>query len=206
MIRICPNPTAWHGAYQRLVKYANSHTCNPTSPPKALILNGWVFSNDVEKRRRWQETVAWADANECSDLIAGISDDDFYFVTQPTRHTVGPLGGPMYRDWDYETKTRPLESQLAENLANLEVSWLEIVGSELAKITRPLEFTGAKARRLLVMADGATFPPWGGWSSLSDDASKRRAFTRFRAAINNAITPHEVDHIDFTTKNANSHE
>lgn len=39
-------------------------------------------------------------------------------------------------------------------------------------------------------------PPWGSWLSLARGGS-RRAFTRFRAAVNAAIKPHEVDHIDF---------
>lgn len=35
---------------------------------------------------------------------------------------------------------------------------------------------------------------------LSSDESKRRTFTQFRHAINEALTPHEVDHIEFVTK------
>ena len=75
----------------------------------------------------------------------------------------------------------------------------EIVGNEIGNITRPLAFTGEKARRLLVFADAAFTPPWGGWSYLSKQETERRTFAHFRAAINKAIAPHEVDHIDFTT-------
>jgi hypothetical protein len=78
--------------------------------------------------------------------------------------------------------------------------WPEIVGKEISKITRPLAFTGAKARRLIVSADASATPPWGEWSCLSDNIAKRRTFTKFRAEINKAIVPHEVDHIDFTTR------
>lgn len=31
--------------------------------PIPLILNGWVFSSDFEKRVRWQETIIWAEKN-----------------------------------------------------------------------------------------------------------------------------------------------
>jgi hypothetical protein len=62
-------------------------------------------------------------------------------------------------------------------------------------------FTGKKARRLLVQAEGTATPPWGGWSYRSPDEAKRRTFTRFRSAVNKAIGPHEVDHIEFITKN-----
>ncbi|MBK6631442.1 MAG: hypothetical protein IPG33_10575 [Betaproteobacteria bacterium] len=75
--------------------------------------------------------------------------------------------------------------------------WAEIVGNELANVTRPLLFTGEKARRLLILANATSTPPWGSWS-LSTQESKRRTFSHFRAAINEAIAPHEVDHIDFT--------
>ena len=81
----------------------------------------------------------------------------------------------------------------------LKSKWAEVVGPELAHITRPLAFTGEKARRLLVFADGSASPPWGGWTYLSSIESERHTFTRFRTAVNDTIAPHEVDHIDFTT-------
>ncbi len=46
-------------------------------------------------------------------------------------------------------------------------------------------------------------PPWGAWYSLSKKESERRIFTEFRKNINSAIHPHEVDHIDFVTKEKN---
>jgi hypothetical protein len=86
----------------------------------------------------------------------------------------------------------------AKHLETLISDWENIVGPELARVSSPVAFTGAKARRLLVQVDGAGRPPWGGWSCLSNVEEERRAFTRFRASINAAIAPHEVDHIDFT--------
>lgn len=199
MKRICPKPRPWHQAFERLVDYAQSHPCTPTDPPIPLILAGWAYSNDIEKMQRWEETVAWAEKNGCPDLVTGIPDEDFYFVEMPTRYAVGLLGGPMYRTWNFEAKNRPSSEQLAQSLTTLRSHWSEIVGHEIARITRPLAFTGAKARRLVVFALASATPPWGGWSCFSKKEAERRTFTQFRAAINKAIVPHEIDHIDFTT-------
>jgi hypothetical protein len=106
----------------------------------------------------------------------------------------------MYRPWDFARKDRLPSNQLAEHLETLKSRWQDVAGPELARVTRPLTLTGAKARRLLVQADGAARPPWGGWSHLSAVESERRTFTRLRASINTALAPHEIDRIDFTTE------
>jgi hypothetical protein len=49
---------------------------------------------------------------------------------------------------------------------------------------------------LLVSANFATNPPWGTWSKKSA-GEKGKAFTMFRRDINEAISPMEIDHIDF---------
>lgn len=188
----------WNNAFNRLTRYARAHPCTPPFPPKPLILAGWVYSSDVDKMRRWEDTVAWASNNGCADLV-DIPAGDFYYDDEPTSYTVGPLGGPMYRPWDSKVKNRPPASEIAKHLEMLISHWQEIVGSDLAQFTRPLGFTGAKARCLLVRADGTARPPWGGWSRLSSVESERRTFTHFRASINKAIAPHEVDHVDFKT-------
>ena len=198
MIRICPNPMPWHDVYERLTVYARTHRCVPSAPPGPLILAGWAYSNDMEKMRRWEETVTWATNNDCGDLVA-VPDTDFHCVDEPTSYSVGPLGGPMYCPWDFEAKERPGGERLSECLATLTSRWQDIAGPELSRSTLPLAFSGAKARRLLVQADPTVCPPWGSWLRLSAVESERRMFTGFRAAINRAIAPHEVDHIDFTT-------
>jgi hypothetical protein len=76
--RICSCPRPWDQIFRRLLQYADAHPCTPPRPPTPLILNGWSFSNDTEKRVRWRETVAWAKVNGCSALIEGIPDEDFY--------------------------------------------------------------------------------------------------------------------------------
>jgi len=197
MIRICPNPIPWDQAFKRLTKYAGRRPCTPSSPPIPLILAGWAYSNDDEKARRWEETTRWAEANGCSEIVSEIPDTDFYFVDKPSSYPIGPLGGPMYRPWDSETKARPASKDLEQHFRTLASKWPEIVGEELARATRPLAFGGQKARRLLVSADTNVRPTWGGWSYLSQHESERRTFTHFRAAINKAIAPHEIDHVDF---------
>jgi hypothetical protein len=199
MIRICPNPVPWNEAFERLLRYAKAHPCTPPLPPTPLILAGWVSSNDVEKMRRWEETVGWANANNCTEVVEAIPDEDFYFVDEPTTYTISPLGGPMYQPWDLGCKGRPSLEEIAQHFETLKSRWSEIIGPELARITCPLAFTGNKARRLLIRAEGSARPPWGDWSRLSSVEAERRTFTRFREAINNAIAPHAVDHVDFTT-------
>ena len=63
-------------------------------------------------------------------------------------------------------------------------------------MTKPLRFTGKKKRRLVVRADEKHAPPWGGWNALAP-GENRRAFTHLRSAINRAISPLQVDQIDF---------
>jgi hypothetical protein len=155
------------------------------------------YSNDVEKMERWSETVTWATSNGCPDIVNDITGPDFYFVERPSSYLLGPLGGPMYRPWDAEAKTRSSTDDLARYLATLILRWQEIVGLDIGRATRPLAFTGRKARRLLVRARIEVRPLWGSWFHLSDGKTERRKFTTFRASINTAIAPHEVDHIDF---------
>jgi hypothetical protein len=203
MKRICPNPITWKEIFDRLTNYAQSHACTSPLPPKLLILSGWTYTNDVEKMQRWEETLKWAAQNGCTEIVSGIPDQDFYFVEKPTSYMIGPMGGPMYRAWDFEEKDRPTTGQIKQHMDTLLSHWSEIVGNEIASITSPFRFTGRKARRLL--ADAAVTPPWGGWSHLSMQESKRRTFTMFGEAINKAITPHEVDHIDFIDRDDTWH-
>lgn len=83
MTRICPKPTRWNEAFSRLREFARFHACSPPAPPVPLILAGWIFSSDIDKMRRWAETVDWADKNGCSDLISEIPESDFIFVQKP---------------------------------------------------------------------------------------------------------------------------
>lgn len=198
--RICPNPSRWMDVHEQLFAYARAHTCHPSLPPMPLILAGWANSNDTEKKRRWSETVDWASANGCAGIVEAFPSEDYYQAEKPIGYSIGPMGGPCYRPWDFEPKVRPPEDELTEHLAYLTAHWVDVAGSGLSAVTRPVAFTGKKARRLLVSAEAAAIPPWGGWSHRSTDEVRRRTFTRFRSVVNNAISPHEVDHIEFITE------
>lgn len=196
MNRVCPHPDAWSNVYEHLCKVAAARP-GLGKPPIPLILAGWAWSNDVEKMCRWEMTVQWAREAGCEEIIAAIPDEDFRFVQAPSNHTVGPLGGPMYRAWDFERKERPEESVLTAALAKLVAEWPDIAVG-FAADTRPLRLCGEKARNLVVtILLNASPPPWGNWHKRSNVEAERRTFTTFRRAVNKVIHPHEVDHIEF---------
>ena len=201
MTRVCPNPIPWNDVYKRLSKIAETRAM-PVKPPIPLILNGWVYSNDAEKIARWNQTIEWAKDARCEDILASLKDEDFYFTDEVTTYQVGPFGGPMYRDWDFESKERPPQEDLEGALQILKNRWSAIANG-FSDATQPLDFTGEKARRLLVAVTKNSQPPWGGWDRLSDVEEERRTFTVFRSAVNGAIKPLEVDHIDFTIETPN---
>jgi len=153
----------------------------------------------AERALRWNKTVALAEANGCAPIIEGIPDADFDQVDKRDGRLIGPLGGPYYRPWDFEAKERPSLADIAKHLDSMSAQWADIAGASLGADTRPLAFTGKKARRLVISAEDTAIPPWGDWARLPSDESKQRTFTRFRRAVNAAFAPHEVDHIDFVT-------
>lgn len=184
--------------YQRLQTAWENDDQKGTRPPVPLILNGWVYTNDVDKAQRWEQTVKWANQNGYSNLIPQFSGDEIYCVEEMTSYNVGPNYGPMYLPWDFNKKEKPHTDSLRTALDHLKKHWANIVGATVAAITEPIGFTGVKKRRLLVHANGAGKPPWGEWHCLAND-DRRRTFTSLRKAVNEAIAPLMVDHIDFDT-------
>jgi hypothetical protein len=155
-----------------------------------------VYSNDAEKKARWDETVVWAKKNILDSVLQHLRPEQFYYVAEITTYEVGPLGGPMYLPWNIDSKPKPSPRVATEAIASLRDNWNFVVGDELAAATRPLRLTGVKGRRLLVVADPNVRPPWGSWRQLPHSEA-RRTFTKFRAAINGFLHPLAVDHIDF---------
>ena len=61
--RICPNASEWDRLYRMLPVESESGTPGPHLP---LILSGWAFSSDQQKRQRFHEHIRFAD--ECGIL------------------------------------------------------------------------------------------------------------------------------------------
>ena len=78
--KICPNTHIWHLVYLDLLNFAKTRLCSPPQPPEPLILNSWISSSDLEKSARWKSTLEWCRVNGCENLLANLSDDDFYYA------------------------------------------------------------------------------------------------------------------------------
>jgi hypothetical protein len=77
---ISPIPKVWHEIHQSLLKYWDLELQQRVSkPPIPLILAGWNFSEDWEKRLRWTQTLNWAKENKCEHLLIELSNDEKYF-------------------------------------------------------------------------------------------------------------------------------
>ena len=193
---IYPLPIPWQTVYKAMCSFAAINACVPASPPRPLILAGWVYSNDQQKGACWAEYVRWAEANGCQELLE-ISQTDFYVTDTPTTHEVGPMGGPLYPHTTHDPKPYPDKLELSIMMTKLQCIWASIAGASLAGATKPLQFTGEKSRALLVAANSEFTPAWGSWTHLSKTAADRAVFSELRTNVNEAIYPHEVDHIKF---------
>ncbi|MEQ1858463.1 MAG: hypothetical protein ABMA13_00850 [Chthoniobacteraceae bacterium] len=157
-----------------------------------LILNGWGYSSDRDKEERWQHTLKWAEERGLMDLIPKLKDDDFYSV----EHLSTSYPEQHYRPDRYAVREQPLSEAIEAAMEVLRTNWSIIAGDELASVCKPVEFTGQKARRLLVRVNVPFTPAWGSWTKLSP-GPERKHFTDFRTRINKAIAPLCVDHVDF---------
>lgn len=79
---VCPQPQKWNEIHQSLKTAWEQAGSQSDVPPIPLILNGWVFSSDFEKKQRWQNTIAWAQQHDCSGLIPELTEDERYFVAE----------------------------------------------------------------------------------------------------------------------------
>ena len=75
--RICPNPTEWMKIGKILKIKVGGHPCTP------LILNGWAFSSDLEKRNRLTDQIEYASNDpeiyeELKDYILSLTDDQWH--------------------------------------------------------------------------------------------------------------------------------
>ena len=197
---ICPNPSYWHDVFEQLSDAAAKADRYIPPPPQPLILGSWLGASEMEKRERWRQTVAWAEKWGFIAIIEAITPDMMHCVEQITGCDTGPFGDPMYLPWSYKLKPVVSREAASEAISRLKTDWEKIAGAELCKRTHPLRLTGKKRRRLVAYADPSVNPPWGTWTRLAN-GSARREFTRLRAAVNAAIQPLVVDHIDFVHEN-----
>jgi len=194
-----PLPADWEKIHSKLTQFmAYRNDSTTPKPPVPLILAGAAFSSAADIKQRWVEFIVWAHTYgfaaemeailppspgiDVAKQIAGVSAD-------------GTGWWPEFGEQFQQHKHKPSKSLEGEMFSHLFNDWIIIVGYELGSATKPLRFAGKKRRRLIVAADPSDTPPWGSWSSLGMD---RQAFTKFRKAINDAITPMEIDHITFS--------
>lgn len=184
----------WSDIYNSLKTFFYENGQQGEPPPIPLILGGWNFSNDHDKKDRWLKTVNWAKANKCDMLIPILREDEMYVVKELSSYI--PF---QYLNWNEEPRTRPTEKEIEEYLLKLNKNWKGILGSEFGHATRPVKFSGSKLRRLIVSYRNGYLPPWGSWTNHLAFGSPSK-FTELRKSVNKIIQPHEVDHIDFISE------
>lgn len=75
---LCPQPGEWDRVHTALKRASAARGIDAASLPVPLILNGWWYSNDEEKRARWNATVNWAASQELSTLLPVLDETTGY--------------------------------------------------------------------------------------------------------------------------------
>ena len=186
--RACPQPHIWSEVYKVLHDAWKSGGCVGEPPPTPIILSGWWYTPALAKIIAWEATVRWAAERSLSHLIPEFTHDEWASVSD-----AAGVDTPEYSEYRYhDPSPRPSKELLATSLEQLKRAW-PLVAEAFAGSTTPTAFTGRKGRRLLVDADFTIKPPWGSWTELV----VRKPFRDFRRRVNEAISPHSVDHVDF---------
>ncbi|SMC81760.1 hypothetical protein SAMN02745168_2619 [Papillibacter cinnamivorans DSM 12816] len=92
---ICPFPNRWNEIYENLCRAYENITgiilpktvveiSNAGGPPTPLILAGWAFTNDEDKKDRWQETLHWAEKHKLLHLT-NVEESDRCYSSGHTR-------------------------------------------------------------------------------------------------------------------------
>ena len=191
---VCPQPQIWHKIHEALKEAWENAGSKGVPPPVPLILGGWNFTDDWDKKTRWDETVEWTKSQEFEHLIPKLHPRSEYRVDEIRKFIrLDPFGG-----YNEEPREAPDDEAAEAAMEILREDWKEIVGEFLAKCTAPVGLCGPKKRRLVVLANASVTPPWGSWTSLTyAGRDQKETFTRLRVAINTAIAPLVVDHVDF---------
>ena len=148
---VCPLPGLWMEVYEELHDAWTQGGRKRSPPPRPPVLGVWDVTNDVDKKRTWEETLNWAAQRGLQHLIPEIAPNQSLMVFELTNwERMGPFGGPLYLEWDFSSKVKPSEARLKSALFALTSNWARVAGSELAAYSKPLRFTGNKRRHLLV--------------------------------------------------------
>ena len=110
---ICPYPLRWKEIFEALrASYALKtgeklpsgalNIVEAGGPPTPLILGGWVYKTDEDKKLRWIETIEWAEQNDLAELIIVDEKDKCYFAGYD--HTGGLRG--EYSDYTEDIISR----------------------------------------------------------------------------------------------------
>jgi hypothetical protein len=74
--RVCPKPMIWNELYKLMCKDLTEKNIS-----KPLILAGWNFSSDIEKRNRFIEHLRLVDfnsENKIKTFVLNIREEDWY--------------------------------------------------------------------------------------------------------------------------------
>ncbi|MBU2511704.1 DUF721 domain-containing protein [bacterium] len=196
-----PLPADWTKIHSQLSKlWILKKDRQIPKPPVPLILAGAAFSSADDIRARWIELINWANEYGFSSvLIKNLPESPDYDVAERIAGVSADGKGwwPEIGEQFHQPKEKPSKEIILKTSERLKFEWKEIVGIELGKETIPKKFTGKKARRLVVIANPDFTPSWGSWYSASKNP---KAFLKFRKTINAAISPMEVDDIEFNTE------
>ena len=79
---ICPQPQDWHDIHTRLKNAWEEAGGRGSPPPVPLILAGWAFSSDADKKDRWEQTITWAKGEGLEQLIPELTPEMEYRVDE----------------------------------------------------------------------------------------------------------------------------
>ena len=79
---VCPRPDVWHKIHTALKGAWTEMGSRGSPPPIPLILAGWAYSEDSDKKKRWAQTVEWARHQGLERLILELTPDMEYRIDE----------------------------------------------------------------------------------------------------------------------------
>lgn len=76
---ICPQLHVWRQLYSTLEEaYQKAGVDGMPPPPPSYNMQAWELSSNAHKRRRWEETLAWARQYGLYQFIEEIGPEEYY--------------------------------------------------------------------------------------------------------------------------------